>query len=203
MSLKNVAPSLETIAKNLAKTLETREHLIKNTRGVVILCSRAIISVHGGDIAAAKQMIGKARKQIAQYKKKAPASLGGYLLVPEQELVEAISLVAIFENRSIPSARSCGVSGPAYILGLLDCIGELKRLVYDKIRVGDLKEATRVFDVMEELYERLYPFAVMDKVLKDARRKLDVDRVLIEGARAALTEEIRRQKLLDAIKKIR
>ena len=50
---------------------------------------------------------------------------------------------------------------------------------------------------------QLYPFASFDKVVKEARRKLDVDRILVEETRTALTEEIRRQELIDTIKKIR
>jgi len=55
---------------------------------------------------------------------------------------------------------------------------------------------------MENLYLHLYPFASYDKILKEARRKLDINRVLVENARGALTEEIRRTDLINAIKKI-
>ena len=39
----------------------------------------------------------------------------------------------------------------SYVLGLLDCIGELKRMVFDKIRIGEIDEAIRIFEVMEKL----------------------------------------------------
>jgi translin len=95
------------------------------------------------------------------------------------------------------------VSDESYVLGLLDCIGELKRQVFDKIRIGDSKEAARIFEIMENLFLYLYPFATYDKIVKEARRKLDVNRVLVEDVRAALTEEIRREDLINAIKKIK
>ena len=88
------------------------------------------------------------------------------------------------------------------MLGLLDCIGELKRLVLDHIRSGDADEAHRIFSVMEELYEASYQFATLDKVLKDARRKLDVNRSLVESTRAAVTEEARRAEMIKALKKV-
>ena len=84
----------------------------------------------------------------------------------------------------------------------MDCIGELKRQVFDNIRVGKSKEATRIFETMENLYLYLFPFSTYDKILKEARRKLDVNRILLEDTRAALTEEIRRGDMINAIKKL-
>jgi translin len=51
------------------------------------------------------------------------------------------------------------------------------------------------------LYLLLYPFASYDKIVKEARRKLDVNRMLVEETRSVLTEEIRRQELIKAINK--
>jgi translin len=84
----------------------------------------------------------------------------------------------------------------------MDCVGELKRMIFDKIRVGDIDEATRIFEVMENLYLNLYPFSMYDKVLKEARRKIDVDRILIDDVRGAITEEKRRSDLITALNKL-
>ena len=54
---------------------------------------------------------------------------------------------------------------------------------------------------MENLYLNLYPFATFDKIVKETRRKLDVNRFLIEETRAAITEEIRRSDLISELKK--
>jgi len=84
-------------------------------------------------------------------------------------------------------------------LGLLDCIGELKRLVLDNNRKDRLKEANRIFNVMENLYIVLYPIERYDKIVKEARRKLDVNRILVEETRAVITEEIRRNHFINAL----
>ena len=201
MGLKNVRTSLPKISKELERTNSSREFLIKNNRSVVINCSQAIISIHKKDLVTAKNKIKKAKEQLAKLKQKAIGDLDRYVLTPEQELVEAISLLAIIEGKDVPSYKSLKVSGESYILGLLDCIGELKRQVIDTIRVGNLKKAEGLFDMMENLYLMLYPFATYDKIVKETRRKLDVNRSLVEDTRTILTEEIRRQKLIETINK--
>lgn len=203
MSLRNVKSSLGSITKSLSASQDSREYLIKNTREVVNLCSRAIINIHKGEQKTAKSQIKKAQALLKSFKRKANGKFQQYLLTPEQELVEAFALLAVVEKKAIPDHKTISVSDESYVLGLLDCIGELKRRVYDSIRVGNSKEASRVFEIMESLYLYLYPFATYDKIVKEARRKLDVNRILVEDVRAALTEEIRRADLINAIKKIK
>ena len=201
MTIKNVKSSLPLISKNLEKTNSKREFLIKNNRETVILCSQAIISIHKNDLSTAKKKIAKAKSELTKLKQKSAGDLVRYIITPEQEFVEAVSLLAVIEGKDIPSVKSLKVSDESYILGLLDCIGEIKRQVIDKIRVGDSRRATKLFDIMENLYLLLYPFASYDKIVKEARRKLDVNRMLVEETRSVLTEEIRRQELIRAIKK--
>ena len=201
MALKNVKSSLKGISKSLHASNESREFLIKNTRDVVILCSHSIIAAHKGDLKLAKQKIKKAELVLKINQKKAKNNFKKYLITPEQEFVEAHSFLAIVENKEIPSLKSLKVSDEAYILGLLDCIGELKRFVLDNIRNGQLKKADRIFNVMENLYQILYPFAMYDKIVREARRKLDVNRVLVEETRAVITEEIRRNHFVKALTK--
>ena len=201
MTIKNVKSSLPLISKNLEKTNSKREFLIKNNRETVILCSQAIISIHKNDLNTAKKKIAKAKSELTKLKQKTSGDLVRYIITPEQEFVEAASLLAVIEGKEIPSVKSLNISDQSYILGLLDCIGELKRQVIDKIRVGDSKRATQLFDVMENLYLLLYPFASYDKIVKETRRKLDVNRMLGEETRSVLTEEIRRQELIKAINK--
>jgi translin len=201
MTIKNVKSSLPLISKNLEKTNSKREFLIKNNRETVILCSQAIISIHKNDLNTAKKKIAKAKSELTKLKQKTSGNLVRYIITPEQEFVEAVSLLAVIEGKEIPSVKSLNVSDESYILGLLDCIGELKRQVIDKIRVGDSNRATQLFDVMENLYLLLYPFASYDKIVKETRRKLDVNRMLVEETRSVLTEEIRRQELIKAINK--
>lgn len=195
-------PTLSRIAKELSGIQDSREFLLKNTREVIILCSRAIISVHREDRESAKSNLRRADVLLRKYQKKATGDLRRYIIIAEQEFVEAACLVAIFQKEDIPTDKKLRVLPESYLLGLLDCIGELKRMVFDKIRKGDTDEAARVFEVMENLYLQIYPFSMYDKIVKEIRRKTDVNRILIEDARGAITEEKRRSDLISILNKM-
>ena len=78
----------------------------------------------------------------------------------------------------------------------------IKRQVFDKIRMDKIDEATRIFEVMESLYLQLYTFSMYDKVVKEARRKIDVNRILVDDVRSAITEEKRRSELIKTLQKL-
>ena len=193
--------SLQKISKALEKSLDEREDLIKNTRQIITLCSESIIDCHKNDIKSAAKKILQANKLLEQYRKNIDKSLYKYLIPSEQEFVEASSFLALIQGKDIPSPESLGVKDESFVLGLLDCIGEMRRDVYDKIRIGKSEDAREMFEKMDELYLMLYPFAYFDKVVKEARRKLDVNRILVEETRIAITEEMRRTELIKKLKK--
>ena len=87
MTLKNVKSSLDKISKSLANVQDNREFLLKNTREIIILCSRSIISVHKGDLKTAKKNLVEVDLLLKKYRKKATSNLRRYLVTSEQEYV--------------------------------------------------------------------------------------------------------------------
>ena len=202
MTLKNVKISLNKIAKSLEGLQDDREFLLKNSREIIVLCSRSIIATHKGDLKIGKKNAQQAEILLKKYRKKLNVNLKRYLVTPEQEFVEAISLIAIAEKKEIPSSQKLAVMPESYVLGLLDCIGELKRMVFDKLRNNEIEESVRIFNIMENLYLQLYTFSMYDKVVKEARRKIDVNRILVEDVRSAITEEKRRSEMIETLQSL-
>lgn len=196
----SIRRSLEAIDRDLKDVQERREKLIKGTRDAVMLCGKSIIAMHHGKLEEAEESMGRAREMLYKFRALAKDDLCKYVTVAEQELVEAYALKAVMEGSPIPPMDKLGVSGPAYLTGLLDCVGEIKRLVYDRMRSGNGRDAEALFAVMEEIYGAVYPFAVYDNIVAGLRKKLDVARTLIEDIRALVTEESRRKALMDAVK---
>lgn len=199
----SIQNSLEAINGDLKDVQERREKLIKGTRDAVMLCSKSIIAMHHGQLGEAAEMMGRAKVLLVEFRVYAGDDLYRYIAVAEQELVEAHVLRAVIvmegSQLQLPSMADLEVSGPSYLTGLLDCVGEIKRLVYDRMRSGNEKDAESLFAVMEEIYGAVYPFAVYDNIVAGLRKKLDVARMLIEDIRAVVTEEKRRRAMVDAI----
>ena len=199
MSFTNVHSSLEEINRELRNIEERREILIKNTRDMVMLCSKSIIALHNNEMDNACIKISQAKLMLDKFKEYAKTDLQKYIAVAEQEFVEAYVLKSIVEESSLPSKTELNVSGSSYLTGLLDCIGEVKRMVYDRMRAGEAEDATKLFAIMQDLYSIVYPFAVYDNLIPGLRRKLDVSKMLIEDIRAVITEETRRAIIIKAV----
>jgi translin len=173
--------------------LEKRDRVLKETRDVISACSRSIIDVHTGKPKEAEKELSKAKTLLHSLKKSSGSSLSRYLISPEAEFVEASTVNALARGKPVPSMDALDSSPEAYLLGLLDTIGELKRLVLDSILQRKLPKAKRYFAVMEELYSMCSPLAVFDHVVNGARRKIDVARMLVEDTRGLLAEEMGRE----------
>ncbi len=202
MNITGLEGSIDTITTDLKNMEERREKLIKGTRDIILLCSKSIVALHNGKYENSLQQTGKAKELLDELRHTAKEDLYRYLVSAETELVEANTLQAIISTSNIPSMQILNVQGNSYIFGLLDCVGELKRLVYDNMRNGKSDDAKNLFVIMEQIYIILYPLAVYDNIIKGVRRKLDVARILIEDTRAAITEDARRLTMLDAIDRL-
>ena len=198
-SSSGIQGSLEQIDNNLKDVQDRREKLIKGTRDVVMLCSKSIVAMHHSQLEDAKSKMDQAKSMLEEFRNYAGNDLYRYIAVAEQELVEAYALKSVMDDKPMPSMRELDVTGESYLTGLLDCVGEIKRLVYDRMRLGEGKDAEKLFATMEEIYNAIYPFAVYDNIVSGLRKKLDVARKLIEDIRATVTEESRRKALIEAV----
>jgi translin len=199
MLLDNVQSSLDEINYDLKNVEERREKLIKGTRDVISLCNKSIVALHHNEMDKAEKNMHQAKTMLDEFRQYSKTDLYKYVSVAEQEIVEAYGLKSVIQNSAIPSMRELNVSGPSYITGLLDCIGEIKRMVYDRMRIGRGEDAAKLFSLMQDIYSSVYPFAVYDHLIAGMRRKLDVAKMLIEDVRAVVTEEMRRDVLIKAI----
>jgi translin len=197
--LSNVQTDVEEINKKFKDIEERRNAIIKGTRDATILCSKAIVSMHSHKKNESIEYIEKSKKLLKQFKDLGKDDLQKYLYIAEQEFVEAYCLFSIAENSAIPGKRSLDVSDISYVMGLLDCIGEIKRMIIDKIRSEGTSNVTALFELMDKIYGTIYPLAVFDNLMPGLRKKLDVSRILIENVRAIITEEKRRTIMIEKI----
>ena len=190
--------SLNEFSSHLKQVESSREKLIKENREIISSCSKAIILLHSNKIQEATDLIDKALNLIRDLKKFVISDLDRYLWPAEQEYVEAYILREIVEKKpSISSHIELDVSLNAYLMGLLDCIGEIKRMIYDNLRRNDFETSLSLFAIMQSFYDSIYPFSIYDNILSGVRKKLDVGKRIIEDVRITVTEEQRRNDFLN------
>jgi translin len=192
----NVKVALKKISSELDDVEHRREVLIKGTRGIITKCSKSIMALHRGRFEDASKLLEEAQVDLSSLRTHIRDDLERYLINAEQELVEAYQLKCVYEKTSLAGIEDLNVATSSYLLGLLDSIGEIKRMIYDNLRTERTSDALNLFALMEDLYSSIYPFSVYDNIVPGIKRKLDVAKLLIENVRSTLTEESNRNLLI-------
>jgi translin len=201
VSFDDVQKSLSVFSDQMKQLEISRETLIKETREVISLCSKAIILLHSDKNSEAGALLEKSSLLIKNLKNYVIFDLDRYLWPAEQEYVEAFILKEIVDRKPILSSfEKLHVSLNAYVTGLLDCIGEIKRMIYDHLRKNNFDFSISLFEIMQSIYDLIYPFAFYDNIVSGIRKKLDVSKRIIEDVRITMTEEYQRTAFLKQFK---
>jgi translin len=199
VAAEKVKISLKKTSSELDDVEHRREILIKGTRGVIMNCSKSIMALHHGKYQEATKLVEEAQADLRSLKIHVGDDLERYLLNAEQELVEAYQLKCVYDKSGLAGIDELNVATSSYLLGLLDSVGEIKRMIYDNLRSENTQDALNLFALMEDLYSSIYPFSVYDNIVPGIKRKLDVAKMLIENVRSSLTEESNRNLLVQKI----
>ena len=201
VSFDDVQKSLSIFSDQMKQLEISRETLIKETREVISLCSKAIILLHSDKNSEAGALLERSSLLIKNLKNYVIFDLDRYLWPAEQEYVEAFILKEIVDRKPILSGvETLHVSLNAYVTGLLDCIGEIKRMIYDHLRKNNFDFSISLFEIMQSIYDLIYPFSFYDNIVPGIRKKLDVSKRIIEDVRITMTEEYQRTAFLKQFK---
>ncbi len=195
---------LSEILKPLREEIDgddtVREKTLPFARNAVRQCSEAIKLVHRERFDEAKALISEASKIIEQTKsemsKSEFISKSRNLDVAYQELAEASNLLSLVENGEFAPPEEYSIPVRAYLTGLADTVGELRRASLDLLRNDGLERAEKLLAFMEEILEELQTFDYPNALVPDLRRKCDVARGIIERTRGDLTRAVGQSKLI-------
>ncbi|MDK2825924.1 MAG: translin [Methanolobus sp.] len=185
---------------------KARESSLAISRDVVRNCRTAMYSIHNRDfdkanslISESMQMIEKMNTLLADHP---DIYYSGFLEHAQQEFVECLVIFNILsgEDKEVPGPQELNVSNVAYLNGLGDVGGELRRHILDLIRKDIPEEGEKYLGLMEEIYNCLMMFDYPDAMTRGLRHKTDVTRSMIEKTRGDLTNAMRQQKLEKAMK---
>lgn len=94
--------------------------------------------------------------------------------------------MALVCGERLPGPGDLDVDDAAYLNGLAETVGELRRHALDVMRSGDLERCEELLAVMEDIYAILVTIDYPDGVTGGLRRSTDVARSIIERTRGDL-----------------
>lgn len=196
---------LSAIQKQLIKYDEAREQVLSLARTATRQAGATILDVHRGNTESAatgmlkvEETLGKIDQfsnDFTEFKSSAGVT------VAFQEYVEAMTLRTFSESEKIPSMSDLNTDYRSYLLGLLDAVGEFRRMSLNRLRQGDVKKAEKLLDAMEGIYDDLQTLE-HTSIIPTFRVKMDAARRIIESTRSDVVTEVRRYSLQQAIDRL-
>jgi translin len=184
---------------------ELREKVLELSREVIRASSRAIAAMHRRDLVTVRKEMSRANSSLsalAKAAKKDPAWMeSGLVQSAYQEYCEAKIVQALLKQGKLLKPEELKAPYKAYLGGLADAAGELRRYVLDSIRADRVDAAERTLGQMEDIYELLMSFDYPDAILPGMRRRQDMVRGVLEKTRGDLTTALRQQKLERALER--
>ncbi len=196
-------PEFDAIIEAIHQSFETRtrvrDQMLKQARYLTRHCAHAIRAVHRGENELAQQHLAEAKTlalELGQHAQAHPDLYhAGYTQDALKEYAEAHLTLALINNQPLPAPDDLGVDPVAYIKGLAEAAGELRRRCLDVLRHNNATEADRLLDRMDEIYAVLVTMDYPDAITGGLRRLTDVLRSLVERTRGDLTMSLRQQRL--------
>ncbi len=170
----------ERIEKKVLELEGKMDAVMQQSRNVIRLTAKTITLMHSKRMGDAESNLAKLGGMVAELEQ-VEKGFEHYSLQAHQEYSEAKILHHILKTGKLPSVSETGESDIAYLLGLMDVVGELKREAFDSMRAGDIKTADSYYRIMLEIYDSTSSFRSPSAILPDFRRKQDVARIQIES----------------------
>jgi translin len=124
----------------------------------------------------------------------------GYTQDALKELAEANITYALITDQPLPDPDELGVEYAAYLNGLGEAAGELRRHVLDLIRHGELERGEEILSMMDDIYGVLVTIDFPNAITGGLRRTTDMVRGVLERTRGDLTMSLRQEKLQQALR---
>jgi translin len=181
---------IETVSKILDEKDRVREEAIRFVREIVRMSGDLISSLHGKNVEDAVKIMTSLRARKTEFlsllSKHPDLLYSGLAYNALSEYAESIIVYHLVVEGRMPSLEEIDVPVPAYLQGLGDAVGELRRHIVELLDSGRVEEATYYFRIMEAIYESLKRLDYPDAITPGLRHKVDVAARLVEDTRVLI-----------------
>jgi len=203
--IREIEALAERARESLALKNTAREAGLSRSRETIRHSANAIRAVHRGEFDRAEDLAGKAGQLLAEAKE-ALSGHGdvlhaGFVHDAAKEYTEARVTLALISGAAFPGYEDLGVEVPAYLNGLAEAVGELRRYLLDRLNAGETERCQEVLEVMDEVYGILVTFDYPDAMTGGLRRTTDSVRGILERTRGDLVLAVRQSQLEEAMRR--
>ncbi|MCX8205041.1 MAG: haloacid dehalogenase [Candidatus Nezhaarchaeota archaeon] len=203
--------SLESVISKIASHLDerdlVREEAIRLVREVARLSKQVVRCVRSMSLEEArakasemKSLVESLNAKLANYPE---LYYSGLVYGALSEYAEAILLLGVVEDGGVKSYEELMIPPVPYLQGLGDVVGELRRLVLDKVKEGGFGDAWRLFKVMEAILEGMSRLDYPEALAPGVRHRVDVARGLVDATLAFLIDVEARWRLEQELRRVR
>ncbi len=202
---------LEAIAtranEHFSRADKARERALPLHREVIRFSGLSIRAVHRHEYDEARVLIGKAGEVMEQIRQAVGEATevyyAGFIQDAQKEFAEANLSLALVTGSKLPMPADLQVDIAAFMNGMAEAIGELRRFILDGLRNEDDAQAERFLELMDEIYYVLVTMDYPDALTRGLRRSTDVARSLIEKTRGELTAHLANKRLQQRLEAVR
>lgn len=183
-----------------------REKALRACREAIRHSANSIRAVHRREYDASRELL-KVNRAVLEDADKLLAGYGdlrhsGFVHDSQKEFAEANVTLALITGAALPSPEDLGVSYAAYLNGMGEAVGELRRFLLDLMRAGDLSICEKLLANMDDIYQVLITMDYPDAITYGLRRTTDVTRGILEKTRGDLTLAMREKQIAESLSKL-
>ncbi len=193
----------EPVRRELIARHEAREVALQAGREATRAAANAIRATHRGEADRADELLEVARTELQRAEAAcAPhpeVRYAGFIADAAKELAEAVLTRDAVAGRPLPGPEEVGVDGVAWLHGLAETVGELRRASLDLVRAEEIDRAETLLALMQEILGALATIDVPDGLTRGLRRATDAARAITERTRGDLTTAVGQRRLREAL----
>lgn len=195
----------DRLRKEFDQKTDARERGLAGSRSAIRACGNAIRALHRYEAERAADLLLEARTSLDDARSALephPELLhAGFVHDAEKEYAEARITQSLVLDQPLPSIDDVGVSTAAFVKGMAEAVGEVRRHLLDLLRRGELKRCEELLASMDEIYYLLTTMDYPDGITQGLRRLTDVARSIIERTRGDFTTSSIQSALRDALER--
>ena len=196
---ENIETLGQAIIDHLALKHAARERALPKSRAAIRFCANSIRATHRQEFSKAKELMAQAASLLAEMaidlQDHQDIYYAGFVQDAQKEYAEAVTFSAFTQHHVLPTPDELSIGSAAYLNGLGEAVGELRRYVLDQLRQGKFQDCESYLRAMDDIYALLITIDFPDAITAGLRRTTDATRGILEKTRGDLTAALGQSQL--------